>query len=244
MLALHVGRKWSRLGVDGACGQDSAGAVTRTRNFDCDQLHLTPCRVLGPVFRCPAAKRNGHEVVPPSGSGLGTGWLPDGMSASSSVVEPAGRVTASWVRSRRRSSDSPSPRGIVASIRALACTSGRSMTASTRLARRPGGTCPAGVCSDARTVPSAPSRVVTSAAAAGWPSSPTSTCRGPSGSVMAVPPGIVRLYLRRRAEPGPIRLGLALTARTPNSSTATDLAAIPVPRPTGLKRTHLDRGDQ
>src|SRR5580693_3094923 len=107
------------------------------------------------------------------------------MFASSRVVDPAGRVTASSVRSRRRSSDSPSPRGIVASMRALACTSGRSMTASTRLARRPGATCPAGVCSDARTVPSAPALVVTSAAAAGWPSSPTSMCRGRSGSVMA-----------------------------------------------------------
>src|SRR5437016_10072406 len=149
------------------------------------------------------------------------------MFASSSVVEPAERVTASSVRSRRRSSDSPSPSGTVASIRVLACTSGRSMTASTRLARLPGVMCPADACSDARTVPSAPAPVVTSAAATGWPSSSTSMCRDPSGLVMAVPPGIDRLYLQRQAEPGPIRLGLAQQARTRNRSTATDLATPP-----------------
>ncbi len=38
------------LGIDGARGQNSAGAVTRTRNFDCNQLYLTPChgRMLRP----------------------------------------------------------------------------------------------------------------------------------------------------------------------------------------------------
>src|SRR5437763_6979095 len=76
--------------------------------------------------------------------------------------------------------------------------------------------CPADACSDARTVPSAPAPVVTSAAATGWPSSPTSMCRDLSGLVMMVPPGIDRLYLQRQAEPGPIRLDLARQARTRN----------------------------
>src|SRR3984885_14288543 len=131
------------------------------------------------------------------------------MFASSSVVEPAGRVTASSVRSRRRSSDSPSPSGIVASMRALACTSGRSMTASTRLARRPGGICPADACSDARTVPPAPALVVTSAAAIGWPSSPTSMCR--DSSVMAGASWDRSLVPAKTSgtRPNPPRLGLA-----------------------------------
>ena len=52
-----------------------------------------------------------------------------GMSASSSTVDPAGRVTASSVRSRSRPSVSASPSGMAASRCALAWTSGRSMTA-------------------------------------------------------------------------------------------------------------------
>jgi predicted ATPase len=97
--------------------------------------------------------------------GAGVPSLAAGMSASTNVVEPAGRVTVSSVRSRRRSSDSASPRVMAASRRALACTSGRSMTASTRLARLPGATCPDAACIDARAVPSASLDVVTSAAA-------------------------------------------------------------------------------
>ena len=62
-----------------------------------------------------------------------------GMSAATRAVDPAGRVTVSSVRSRSRSSDSASQSGTVASRREPACTSGRSMTASTRLARLPGG---------------------------------------------------------------------------------------------------------
>jgi hypothetical protein len=48
---------------------------------------------------------------------------------------------------------------------------------------------------------------------------------------MAVPPGIDRLYLQRQAEPGSIRLDLAQQARTPNRSTATDLATSRPPPP-------------
>jgi predicted ATPase len=88
-----------------------------------------------------------------------------GMSASTSVVEPAGRATVSSVRSRRRSSDSASPRITVASRRLLSCTSGRSITASTRSARFPGATCPGAACSDARAVPSSSGDFITSAAA-------------------------------------------------------------------------------
>jgi hypothetical protein len=73
--------------------------------------------------------------------------------------------TASRVRCRSRSSNPVSPSGTVASSRALACTSGRSSTASTRLARLPGAICPDTACSDARAVPSASGEVVTSAAA-------------------------------------------------------------------------------
>jgi len=85
------------------------------------------------------------------------------MVASTSRVEPTGRVMASMVRSRRRWRNSTSPSGTVASSRALARTSGRSMTASTRFARQPGAMCPAAACSEVRAVPAA--RMVTSAAA-------------------------------------------------------------------------------
>src|SRR6266849_3889724 len=67
------------------------------------------------------------------------------MSASTSTVQPTARVTALSVRCRSRSSNSKSPSGTVASRRALACTPGRSITASTRLARLPGVTCPGAV---------------------------------------------------------------------------------------------------
>jgi hypothetical protein len=53
--------------------------------------------------------------------------------------------TASRVRCRSRSSNPVSPSGTVASSRALACTSGRSITVSTRRARLPEGTCPGAV---------------------------------------------------------------------------------------------------
>jgi hypothetical protein len=99
----------------------------------------------------------------------------DGMFASSSTVVPAGRVTGFPVRSRSRASDSASPSGIAASKRSLACTSGRSMTASTRLARLPGTICPDTGCSEVRTVPSACPAVVTSAAATVRSPSLTST---------------------------------------------------------------------
>ena len=68
-----------------------------------------------------------------------------------------------------------SPSGMVASSRDPACTSGRSSTASTRLARLPGGVGPDEGISDVRTVPSALSGVVTSAAATVWSPSLTST---------------------------------------------------------------------
>ena len=102
-----------------------------------------------------------------AGSWMVPGRSVGGMFASTSAVEPAGRATASSVRCRRRSSDSPSPSGTVASRRVLAWTSGRSMIASTRLARLPGAMCPGAACSEAPAVPSAPSAVVTSAAATG-----------------------------------------------------------------------------
>src|SRR5262249_29455501 len=54
---------------------------------------------------------------------------------------------------------------VVASRRALTCTSGRSITASTRLARQPGGTCPGTARSQTRAVPAASSPVITSAVA-------------------------------------------------------------------------------
>ena len=91
---------------------------------------------------------------------------------------PGRAVTVPPVRSRSRSSDSASPSGTVASRREPACTSGRSMTASTRLARLPGGVWPEEGSSEVRTVPSEPSRGVTSAAATVSPSSLTSTRRG------------------------------------------------------------------
>jgi len=47
------------LGIDGARGQNSAGAVTRTGNFDCNQSHLTPCR-----GRCSARREEaGRDVT-------------------------------------------------------------------------------------------------------------------------------------------------------------------------------------
>jgi hypothetical protein len=80
-----------------------------------------------------------HEVdASPPGSRLVPSWVLGGMSASTKAVDPAGRAMVSSVRSRRRSSDSASPSGTVASRRELACTPGRSMTASTKLARLPG----------------------------------------------------------------------------------------------------------
>ncbi len=63
-------------------------------------------------------------------------------SLSTRMVDPAARLVMSSVRSRNRSSDSLSPRGRVAWRCALACTSGRSSTASTRSARVPGGRWP------------------------------------------------------------------------------------------------------
>ena len=90
--------------------------------------------------------------------GVGPYWLPGpggdrggdhqrqrlagGMSPSTRAVDPAARVTVSSVRSRSRFSDSLSPSGTVASRRELSCTSGRSMTASIRLARLPAGAWP------------------------------------------------------------------------------------------------------
>ena len=97
------------------------------------------------------------------GQGRGRGLV--GIFASTSAVEPAARVSAASVRSRKRCNDSPSPRGTVASRRSLTCTSGRSKMASTRLARLPAVLCPDAGCSDARAVRPPRADVVTSAAA-------------------------------------------------------------------------------
>jgi hypothetical protein len=124
------------------------------------------------------------------GCGVGSpGSLPDpgpppgGMPASTSAVEPAWRVFAPSVRSRKRHSDSVSPSGTVACRRPLACTSGRSITASTSIARMPGATCPGAACSDARAVPSVCCGAATWAAATLCSPSLISTYREAHGSV-------------------------------------------------------------
>jgi predicted ester cyclase len=83
--------------------------------------------------------------------------------AADDVAPEAGAVT------RYRQAGMPPPR-------ALSCTSGRSSTASTRLARCPGVMCPGSARKDARAVPPDPSEVVTSAVATVRSSSLTSTC--------------------------------------------------------------------
>jgi hypothetical protein len=158
----------------------------------------------------PASSDQGEDASP--GSWPDPGSPSDGIFASTSAVEPAGRVVDSSVRSRRRSSDSPSPSGTVAFKCSLACTSGRSMTASTRLARLPGAICPDAARSDTWAVPWGPGEVVTSAAATFWSPSLISTCRGAPGSVMGYLLGIAfaRASKRTKTDPNP---GVAQTAR-------------------------------
>ncbi len=106
------------------------------------------------------------------------------MSASTSALTPAGWVLTSSHRSWSRCNDSLSPSGKAASRRVLSCTSGSSRTASTRLARLPGGMCPDSARKEARTVRSGPDEMVTSAAATVCSPSLISTCRCPLCSTM------------------------------------------------------------
>ena len=105
--------------------------------------------------------------------------VPDGMSASTSALTPAEWVLTSSHRSWSRCNDSLSPSGKAASRCELSCTSGSSRTASTRLARLPGGMCPDSARKEARTVRSGPDEMVTSAAATVCSPSLISTCRCP-----------------------------------------------------------------
>ena len=115
------------------------------------------------------------------------GTRPDPRFASTSAVVPAGWVLTSWHRCRSRRSVSLSPRGRAASRRALSCTSGRSRTASTRLARTPGVRCPAVARNDTRAVRSDSCGTVTSAEATVPWLSLISTCRCRSCSPMLGP---------------------------------------------------------
>ncbi len=80
------------------------------------------------------------------------------------ALAPAGRERTSGQRSWSRCSVSQSPSGNTTFRCALSCTSGRSSTASTRLARRPGAMCPDSARSDAWAVPPGPSEVTSAAA--------------------------------------------------------------------------------
>ena len=129
------------------------------------------------------------------------------------ALAPAGRVRTSGQRSWSRCSVSLSPRGNTTFRCALSRTSGRSSTASTRLARRPGVMCPDSARSDARAVPPGPWEV-TSAAATARSASLTSTCRRssrlampavlprpgcPAGGSGLAPSGTVRSHGLRRS---------------------------------------------
>ena len=106
-----------------------------------------------------------------------------GRFASVIALAPAGWVRTSGQRSWSRCSVSLSPRGNTTFRCALSCTSGRSSTASTRLARRPGAMCPDSARSDAQAVPPGPWEV-TSAAATVHVWSLISTCRCSSRPAM------------------------------------------------------------
>jgi len=121
---------------------------------------------------------------------------PDGRVASTSALAPAGWVLTSAHRCSSRCSDSLSPSGNAASKRAQSCTSGRSRTASTRLARLPGVMCPDSARSDARAVPSGPGEAAMAA-------------RGKSGMPAPGPPGFAAVPLSwpghgRSRSPGPL----------------------------------------
>ena len=131
-------------------------------------------------------------VFQPSASASGNvlGGLPGeqrdcrtGRFASVIALAPAGWVQTSGQRSWSRCSVSLSPRGNTTFRYALSCTSGRSSTASTRLARRPGAMCPDSARSDAQAVPPGPWQV-TSASATVHLSSLISTCRRSSRPAM------------------------------------------------------------
>ena len=129
------------------------------------------------------------------------------------ALAPAGWERTSRQRSWSRCSVSQSPRGNTTLRCALSCTSGRSSTASTRLARRPGVMCPDSARSDAQAVPPGPSEV-TSAVATVHSSSLISTCRRssrlampaalprpgcPAGGSVLAPSGTVRSHGSRRS---------------------------------------------
>ena len=132
------------------------------------------------------------------------------------ALAPAGWMRTSGQRSWSRSSVSQSPSGNTTFRCALSRTSGRSSTASTRLARRPGVMCPDSARSDAQAVPPGPWQV-TSAAATARSASLISTCRCssrlampavsprpgcPAGGSVLAPSGTVRSHGSRRS-PGP-----------------------------------------
>jgi transcriptional regulator with XRE-family HTH domain len=78
-------------------------------------------------------------------------WLAELAPVRDPALVPAVVAAALGVREQPgRCRVSLSLTGTMASSRALACTSGRSITALTRLARLPGGTGPDAACSDAR----------------------------------------------------------------------------------------------
>ena len=124
--------------------------------------------------------------------------------ASVIALAPAGWVWTSGQRSWSRCSVSPSPSGNTTFRRALSCTSGRSSTASTRLARRPGVMCPDSARSDAQAVPPGPWEV-TSAAATVCSSSLISTYRCSSclaGGTVLAPSCTVRSHGSQRSSGG------------------------------------------
>jgi len=89
------------------------------------------------------ADRTPAEIMPSRGSScspLGRAERENGHLTIRSV-QPGARVTRAQSADRSRFTG-PIAERTVASRRALACTSGRSITASTRLARLPGVTCP------------------------------------------------------------------------------------------------------
>jgi hypothetical protein len=125
------------------CGRASAGLPARARETSPllnpePRLQAGPGTPAGPGPRAGTAEAISRRTSRRRAPGrLGAGWRRCVRVHQRGAADRT--VTASRVRCRSRSSNSVSPSGTVASRRVLACTSGRSITASTRLARRPGG---------------------------------------------------------------------------------------------------------
>ena len=95
-------------------GQPPASARHRRLRFQAKESIITAWVHLA----APGTGRTLTETTRPGpAGGYASGSRARGMVASSSTVEPAGRVTAPVVRSRRRPRNSPSPSGTVASRR-------------------------------------------------------------------------------------------------------------------------------